>query len=106
VQTLADWRDTLQQQAGDRSGDLRERFAQLIDSARLLLDRWNERRARNQELSDDEALEPLSFPPRAVEQATSSRKGMLSALAVAAPVALAVGAVVVKRRHDDGQWLH
>lgn len=107
VDAFLDWRDAPQRQATDHAGNLRTRVSSLANGLWLLLDRWSERRASGDELADQVALEPLSFLPRALEAEAEavSPNGVLAALAVAAPVAIAVGVAVIRRRHD-GPWLH
>jgi hypothetical protein len=105
IDAVLGWRDAAQRHATDHAGDLRARVPSLADGLRLLLDRWSKPRASGDELADQAALEPLSFAPRSLEADAVSPNGVLAALAVAAPVAIAVGAAVIRRRHD-GQWLH
>ena len=54
----------------------------------------------------DDGLEPLSMTPPGLEEAASQRvRHMRTAVAVAAPLAVAVG-TVLWRRIANGDWLH
>ncbi len=109
---LKQWGTTARDQAlqgthglRDRAAGLRDRaaetWAQSRDWVRSHLGRADGDAVANQA----DGLEPLSMTPPPLEQAGHHRSRLLPALALAAPVAVAVGAAVLKRR-DDGAWLH
>jgi len=95
----------VQHEAGGRTTDLRNRLHGLLAEARGLVQRLR-RRGEAALPEGDDGLEPLSMMPEPLERPQSSRGRLLPALAVAAPVAVAVGAAMLKRHHDEGAWLH
>ena len=66
--------------------------------------RWQERGQRLRD--EDDGLEPLSMTPPPLESDPPKRSKVLPALAVATPVAVAVGAALLRQRDEEGQWLH
>jgi len=64
------------------------------------------RRAQAPEVHDAEGLEPLSMTPAPLQAEHGRRSRVLPALAVATPVAMAMGAVWLRQRGEDGEWLH
>jgi hypothetical protein len=104
-QRLDDWGRMAQREASGRGADLRSRLAGLLAEARSLLQRRRDQAAAAMP-EDDEGLEPLSFAPEPLEQG-ARRSKVLPALAMAAPVAVALGAaVMLRQRHESGDWLH
>jgi hypothetical protein len=75
----------------------------LRDWAGGLQQRWQE---RDQVVRDDESLAPLSMAPPALDAERTRRSRVLPALAVATPVAVAVGAALLRDRDEEGRWLH
>lgn len=69
---------------------------------------WMRRRLAGQPAMPEsyEDLEPLSFPPQPLERSEASHGHLLQALALAAPVAVALGAAALRQRHESGHWLH
>ncbi len=95
----------VQHEAQGRTTDLRNRLQGLLAEARGLVNRLRHREEAALPDADD-GLEPLSMTPEPLEQPHAARSRLLPALAIAAPVAMAVGAAVLKHRHDEGGWLH
>lgn len=60
---------------------------------------------RDQEIDEDDGLAPLSMLPEPLERVQEHRFRVLPALAMATPVAVAVGAVLW-RRGEHADWLH
>jgi hypothetical protein len=61
---------------------------------------------REEAVEEDDGLEPLAMTPEPLERQASHGR-MLPSLAMATPVALAVGVGAAWwRRRDDGGWLH
>ena len=91
-----DWLQRLQQQAADSGhamGDTLGRLQQRL-------------RRRDATLSEDDGLRPLEMTPEPLEK-EEHRRRLLPALAMAAtPVAVAVGAALLRQRSDEGEWLH
>lgn len=92
----ADWLHTLRRQAtgpaqalGDTLGRLQRSVAGHHDA----------------ELRDD-GLAPLEMTPEPLEREPAHRHRLLKGLAVATPVAVAVGAALLRQRSDEGEWLH
>jgi hypothetical protein len=92
----ADWLHTLQREArgpalalGDTVGRLRQRM----------------RHHQEDEVPDD-GLTPLEMTPEPLEREPHNRHLLLKGLAVATPVAMAVGAALLRQRSDEGEWLH
>lgn len=84
--------------------EVQQRGHGLLDRARAALQPLRDRLLHGRETFDDaDGLEPLSMTPEPLER-RHTRSAVPTALAVAAPVALAVGAVWWKR--DDGSSLH
>lgn len=92
----ADWLHTLQHRAhgpaqalGDTLGRLQRRLAPQHEA----------------EVPDD-GLTPLEMTPEPLERAPHNRHLLLKGLAVATPVAMAVGAAMWRQRSEEGEWLH
>jgi hypothetical protein len=92
----ADWLQTLQRETrgpaqalGDSVGRLRQRLA----------------RHGEAEVPDD-GLTPLEMTPEPLEREPHNRHLLLKGLAVATPVAMAVGAALLRQRSEEGEWLH
>lgn len=91
-----DWARTLQ----DRT---REQAQAAGDWVHDLQHRWHT--GRSAEIHEPDGLEPLSMTPAPLG-AEPKRSKMLPALAVATPVAMAVGAALLRQRSEEGEWLH
>jgi hypothetical protein len=100
---LSQWRDAAADQAHDTSHGTEQRLRELLSEARDWLDHLLGR--AEVEVEDDDGLAPLEMTPPPVEQHNGRRIGMLPMLAVATPVAVAVGAAWL-HKHDDGHWVH
>ncbi|MED5618939.1 hypothetical protein [Ideonella sp. BN130291] len=99
---LAQWQDAAVEQVQGGSQDASERLHGLTAQLRG----WVGRALGRAEAAlpgDDDGLEPLNMTPPPLEREHSHRGGVL--LAMAAPVAMAVGAAWLRRR-DDGHWIH
>lgn len=105
AQQVGRWRLAAGRTAQGRTEELRNRLAGLLAEGRALLQRLREGRT-NTLPAEDDGLEPLSFTPAPLEQEAATRSRLLPVLAVAAPVALAVGAAMFRQRHETGDWLH
>jgi hypothetical protein len=88
-----EWLDAVQQ------GTSRQTHA-VGDWMHQMQDRLKE---RSSTLRDD-GLAPLSMTPEPLEKPPGSR--LLTGLAVATPVAVAVGAALMRQRSEEGDWLH
>jgi len=104
-QRLEHWQHLAQREASGRGADLRNRLNGLLAEARRLLQRRRDEAAAAMP-ADDEGLEPLSFAPEPLEHPGSRHSKVLPVLAVAAPVVVALGAAMLKQRHESGAWLH
>jgi hypothetical protein len=103
-QRLDHWRHLAQREASGRSADLRNRLGGLLAETRGLLRRRYDR--ADEVRGADDGLEPLSFAPEPLERPALHGK-VLPVLAMAAPLAVALGAAaVLKQRHESGAWLH
>jgi hypothetical protein len=92
----AGWLQSLQQQAhgpaqalGDTLGRLQRRLSHHHEA----------------EVPDD-GLTPLEMTPEPLEREHVNRHLLLKGLAVATPVAVAVGAALLRQRSEEGEWLH
>ncbi|MFZ5542980.1 MAG: hypothetical protein ACOZJZ_05445 [Pseudomonadota bacterium] len=104
-QKLDHWQHVARRQVQGRTADARNRLQGLWAEGRGLVRRVSERRAHALPDGDD-GLEPLSLTPEPLEPARPSRHKVLPLLAVAAPVAMAVGAAMLKQRSPSvGAWL-
>ena len=92
----ADWLHTLQREArgpaqalGDTMGRLRDRM-----------------RHPHDDVVPEDGLTPLEMTPEPLEREPHNRHLLLKGLAVATPVAVAVGAALLRQRSEEGEWLH
>jgi hypothetical protein len=93
----ADWLHGLQQRAGASTQALGENLGRLRDR----LHKPAEAVVR------DDGLAPLEMTPEPLEREPANHHRLLMGLAVATPVAMAVGAAaLLRQRSESGEWLH
>lgn len=97
AQRSRDWMDALSEAASRQMDTL----GGWMDSVQQRMGRSHEAR-----VEDEDGLEPLSMTPPPLEEERSRRSRMLPALAVATPVAMAMGAAWLRHRNEEGDWLH
>jgi hypothetical protein len=100
---LAQWQEAAVEQVQGGSHHAGDRLHSLADQLRGWVDRALGR-AQAALPDDDDGLAPLNMTPPPLEQQAQSHRGAVL-LAMAAPVAMAVGAAWLHRR-EDGHWLH
>jgi hypothetical protein len=62
--------------------------------------------ARHEAEVRDDGLAPLEMTPEPLEREPAHKHRLLKGLAMATPVAVAVGAALLRQRSDEGEWLH